>query len=73
MNACRFEAKLDVGNWMNNIDWYLIEDTEPSYSEPFVEWTCDVYFDSTRWWVHDKEAMTTEELYEYWLNEIKDN
>lgn len=24
--------------WLKNIDWYLIEDTEKSYPEEFVEW-----------------------------------
>jgi len=69
-------------NWMKSIDWYLIEDTELSYPEGFVEWLAfdGRPFDPVEeiedgkacyWDMDNNKNIHTEEVYEYWLNEIK--
>lgn len=37
----------------------------------FAEWTSDLYFDGTRWVAPSQELMTTDELFSYWLTNIK--
>jgi len=63
-------AKKGNAFW-NKVAWYLIEDTEPSYPEEFVEWLG--YYHILRYvsQTNKKDWKTTAELYEYWLNEIK--
>jgi len=67
-----YGTKVSTKLWIEGIDWYLIEDTEPSYPEPFLEWirTCSTLDLTLNDWVIHK--ITTNDLYEYWLNEIKD-
>lgn len=71
--------------WLNNVDWYLIEDTEKSYPEEFVVWFklsdyIRIIIDDEHYWFLESEiVMSTEpmkkytfkQVYEYWLNEIK--
>jgi len=83
-NTLRYLPDSDRKMWINYVDWYLIEDTEPSYPEEFVIWamfkqddfvkTCDGDFKSrSRNPIEDTGIYyTLSELYSFWLNEIKD-
>jgi len=64
-----------------DLSWYLIEDTEPSYPEEFVEFLqseCEGFNKGWRYYkTNDYENgfidfKKTKELYNFWLNEIKD-
>ena len=70
--------------WLKNIDWYLlIEDTEPSYPEEFVEWfgkQCEYIPDedgnalyrSNHFNKYNSRHLTLEEVYQFWNDNIKD-
>lgn len=73
-----------IDDWMNNIDWYLIEDTESCYPKPFVKWfkTQDVFSNiilngKEVWYIPnienniEPEYLSFEQIYYFWLNEIK--
>jgi len=76
---------LFAGNWKCgtttvDIDWYLIEDTEPSYPEPFLYWLVfedHLFFPQEEkgenvWYDYDCDCMRTlDEVCDFWLNEIK--
>ena len=67
--------------WLNTFDWYLIEDTEPSYPEEFVIYCIEMTDMEEREEVDYCYAVwnngnvlgfdTLDELYNYWLTNIK--
>ena len=67
--------------WLEDIDWYLIEDTEPSYPESFLYWLVfedHLYFPQEEngnnvWYDYERDCYKTlNDVYDVWLNEIKD-
>jgi len=68
--------------WIETFDWYLLPDTEPSYPEEFVEWCIENIDEEEREEVDYYYSYfnrgnvigfdTIKDVYDFWLNEIKD-
>jgi len=64
-----YELKNDSDNCLSDLTALLEQHKEMIMS--FTEWTGNIYYDNSRWLVKGEEEMTTQELYEFWLKNVK--
>ncbi len=47
----------------------VAEATKEMY--PFVEWSNEIGYDGCEWWIAPGKGLTTDELFEYWKQNIR--
>jgi hypothetical protein len=75
----KVNARQNHLDWLEHVVWYLrpVEQKPDCYPKEFVEWMgaeCPYeYHESHKIWMHEMDKrMTTDEIFNYWKNNIKD-